>query len=69
MKDRVVAHSEASTSYIPGRIPVSLPLVYSEQHIEDNSMVAPRRSMRQRTEKPLVMNLLFILRMIHQKPL
>jgi hypothetical protein len=51
MKDRVVARSEASTSYTPEPNLVSLPPTYSEQHIEDNNMVAPRRSKRQRTEK------------------
>jgi hypothetical protein len=45
MKDRVAARSEASTSYTPQPNPVS------EQHNEDNNMVAPRRSNRQRTEK------------------
>jgi hypothetical protein len=44
MKDRVAARSEASTSYTPEPNPVSLPPAYSEQRIEDNSMVAPRRS-------------------------
>jgi hypothetical protein len=51
MKDRVVARSQASTSYTPEPILVSLPPAYSEQYIEDNSMVAPRRSKRQMTEK------------------
>ena len=51
MKDRVAARSEASTSYTPEPIPVSLPPAYFEHHIEDNSIVAPRRSKRQRTEK------------------
>jgi hypothetical protein len=51
MKDRVAARSEASTSYTPKPNLVSLPPVYSEQHNEDNNMVAPRRSKRQRTEK------------------
>jgi hypothetical protein len=51
MKDRVAAHSETSTSYTLKPIPVSLPPTYSKHHIEDNSMVAPRRSKRQRTEK------------------
>jgi hypothetical protein len=69
MKDRVAACSEASNSYTPEPNPVSLPPDYSEQHNEDNNMVAPRRSKRQRTENPLVMTLLFILWMIHQKPL
>jgi hypothetical protein len=44
MKDRVVARSEASTSYTPEPNHVSLPPAYSEQHIKDNSMAAPRRS-------------------------
>ena len=51
MKDRVAARSEASTSYTPEPILVSLPPTYSEQHIEDNGMVAPRRSKIQRIEK------------------
>jgi hypothetical protein len=51
MKNRVAARSKASTSYTPEPNPVSLPPAYYEQHIEDNSMVAPRRSKRQRTEK------------------
>jgi hypothetical protein len=51
MKDRVAACSEASTSYTPESNPVSLPPAYFEHHIEDNSIVAPRRSKRQRTEK------------------
>jgi hypothetical protein len=51
MKDRVTACSEASTSYTPEPNPVSLPPAYSEQHNEDNNIVAPRRSKRQRTEK------------------
>jgi hypothetical protein len=51
MKDRFTARSEASTSYIPKPILVSLPPAYSEQHIENNSMIAPCRSKRQRTEK------------------
>jgi hypothetical protein len=69
MKDRVAARSEASTSYTPEPNPVSLPPAYSEHHIEDNNMVAPRRSKRQRSKNHLVMTLLFILSMIHQKPL
>jgi hypothetical protein len=51
MKDRVAARSETSTSYTPEPNLVSLPPSYSEQHVKDNSMVAPRRSKRQRTEK------------------
>jgi hypothetical protein len=51
MKDRVAARSEASTSYTPEPNPISLPPAYSEQRIEDNSMVAPRRSKRRRTRK------------------
>jgi hypothetical protein len=51
MKDRVATRSKASTSYTPGPNPVSLPPAYFEQHNEDNNMVAPRRSKRQRTEK------------------
>jgi hypothetical protein len=51
MKDRVASRGETSNSYTPKPILVSLPPTYSKQHIEDNSMVAPRRSKRQRTEK------------------
>jgi hypothetical protein len=51
MKDRVAARSEASTSYTPEPNLVSLPPAYSKQHNEDNNMVAPRRSKRQRTKK------------------
>jgi hypothetical protein len=51
MKDRVAARSEASTSYTPEPNTVSLAPAYFEQHNEDNNMVAPRRSKRQRTEK------------------
>jgi hypothetical protein len=69
MKDRVATCSKASTSYTPEPIPVSLPPAYAEQHIEDNSMVALRMIKRQRTENPLVVTLLFILWMIHQKHL
>ncbi|KAL5657986.1 hypothetical protein ACJX0J_031149, partial [Zea mays] len=50
------------TPYTPEPILVYLPSSYIEQHIEGNNM-------RQRTKKPLVMTLLFILWMIHQKPL
>jgi hypothetical protein len=53
MKDRVATRSEACTNYTPEPIPVSLPPAYSEQHIEDNSMIAPCRSKRQRTEKSI----------------
>jgi hypothetical protein len=56
MKDRVVARSEASTNYTPQLI-----LVYSEQHIKDNSMVAPGRSKRQRTEKSFSNDFIFYL--------
>jgi hypothetical protein len=49
MKDRVAARSETSTSYTPEPNLVSLPPAYSEQHNEDNNMVVPRRSKRQRT--------------------
>jgi hypothetical protein len=51
MKDRVAARSEASTSYTPEPNTVSIPPANSEQHIQENSMVAPRRRKRQRTEK------------------
>jgi hypothetical protein len=68
IKDRVATRSEASISYTPEPIPLSLPSAYTKQHIEDNSMVGPRRSKRQRTESPLVMTLLFILWMIHKNP-
>jgi hypothetical protein len=51
MKDIVAARSEASTSYTPEPNPVSLAPANSEEPIKDNSMVAPRRSKRQRTEK------------------
>jgi hypothetical protein len=51
IKDRVAACSDAFTSYTPEPNPVSLPPAYSEQHIEDNGMVAPHRSKRQRIGK------------------
>jgi hypothetical protein len=51
MKDRVATRSEASTSYTPEPTAVSLPLVYTEQPIEDNNIDAHGRSKRQRVEK------------------
>jgi hypothetical protein len=69
IKDKVTTRSEASTSCTPEPNPISLPPAYSEQHIEDNSMVAPRRSKRQRTEKSFSVNFIVYLVMIHQKPL
>jgi hypothetical protein len=69
MKDRIATCSEASTSYTPEPTVVSLSHVYIEQPIEDNNTDAHGRSKRQRVENPLVMTLLFILWMIHQKHL
>jgi hypothetical protein len=66
MTDKVTTRSEASTSCTPKPNPISLPPVYSEQHIEDDSMVAPRRSKRQRTEKSF--NVDFIVYLVDDTP-
>jgi hypothetical protein len=44
MKDRVATGSEASTTYTPKPIVVSVHPVYIEQVIEDNNTDAPRMS-------------------------
>jgi hypothetical protein len=66
MKDRVATHSEASTSYTPEPIAVSLPLVYTEQPVEDNSTDAPQRSKRQMTKKSFVDD--FIIYLVDDTP-
>jgi hypothetical protein len=67
MKDRVATPSEASTSSVPQPIPFSLPPVHSEQPIEDYSMMLLEGARDKELKNPLVMILLFILWMIHQK--
>jgi hypothetical protein len=51
MKDRVAIRSEASTSYAPKPIAVSLPLVFTELSTKDNNNETPRRTKRQRVKK------------------
>jgi hypothetical protein len=51
MKCRVAIRSKASISYTPKSIPVCLLPAHTEQHAENNNMVAPHRSKIQRSEK------------------